>query len=182
MGCPIDMERNGCESPECWTRVVTFNFDLTHPWPWPCIFNDKFWNSCIPGIGGPINMERKGVIPTFWPWAMTMTLDFHGKILKMLYIRDGRADWHGTNGMWFDRMLDSHCDFVLLLHPWHWPWIFKVKFWNSCISGTGGPITMERWGYESIRCYTYYVTLSNVFDLGFRRSNFKKSSIIGIRG
>ena len=30
MGCPIDMEQKGCESPECWTHVVTFNFDLTH--------------------------------------------------------------------------------------------------------------------------------------------------------
>ena len=29
MGCPIDMERKGCESTECWTHVVTFNFDLT---------------------------------------------------------------------------------------------------------------------------------------------------------
>ena len=24
------MERKGCESTECWTHVVTFNFDLTH--------------------------------------------------------------------------------------------------------------------------------------------------------
>ena len=30
MGCPIDMERKGCELPECWTHVMTFNFDLTH--------------------------------------------------------------------------------------------------------------------------------------------------------
>ena len=30
MGCPIDMERKGCEWTECWTHVVTLNFDLTH--------------------------------------------------------------------------------------------------------------------------------------------------------
>ena len=30
MGCLIDMERKGCESTECWTHVVTLNFDLTH--------------------------------------------------------------------------------------------------------------------------------------------------------
>ena len=30
MGCPIDMERNGSESIECWTNVVTFNLDLTY--------------------------------------------------------------------------------------------------------------------------------------------------------
>ena len=31
----------------------------------------------------------------------------------------------------------------------------------------GGPIDMERKGYDSIGCYTYYVTLSYDFDLGF---------------
>ena len=30
MGCPIHMERKGCESTECRTHVVTFNFDLTY--------------------------------------------------------------------------------------------------------------------------------------------------------
>ena len=37
-------------------------------------------------------------------------LDFQGQILTMLYLRNGRADWHRTKGMWVDRMLDSHCD------------------------------------------------------------------------
>ena len=35
MGCSIHMEGKGCESTECWTHVVTFNFDFTHdldPW------------------------------------------------------------------------------------------------------------------------------------------------------
>ena len=32
-------------------------------------------------------------------------------------------------------------------------------------------IDMERKGYELIRCYTYFVTLSYDFDLGFSRSN-----------
>ena len=30
MGWPIDMESKGCESIECWTHVVTFNFHLFH--------------------------------------------------------------------------------------------------------------------------------------------------------
>ena len=30
MGWPIDKERKGCESIECWTHIVTLNFDLTH--------------------------------------------------------------------------------------------------------------------------------------------------------
>ena len=30
MGCPIDMERKGCESIGCQTHIVTLNCDLTH--------------------------------------------------------------------------------------------------------------------------------------------------------
>ena len=80
---------------------------------------------------------------------MTLTLDFQGQILKMLYVRNGRADWHGTKGMWVDRMLDPHCDFELWPHPWPSPLIFKVKFWKSHNSGTWCPIDMERKGCES---------------------------------
>ena len=37
------------------------NFELLpHPWPWPLIFKVKFWKCCISGMGGPIDMERKG--------------------------------------------------------------------------------------------------------------------------
>ena len=52
---------------------------------------------------------------------------------------------------------------------------FKVNYLNSCISGTEGPINMERKGYESIGCYTLCVTVSYDFDLGFWRANFKKA-------
>ena len=44
---------------------------------------------------------------------MTLTLDFQGQILKMLYLRNGRVDWYGTKGMWVDKMLDSHCDWTV---------------------------------------------------------------------
>ena len=79
---------------------------------------------------------------------LTLTLDFQGQILKMLYLRNGMADWHGTKGMWVDRMLDSHCDFRLWPHPWPWPWIFKVKYWNCCNLGVGGSTHLEWKGYE----------------------------------
>ena len=37
------------------------DFDLWfHPWPWTWIFKVKFSNSHISGMGGSINMERKG--------------------------------------------------------------------------------------------------------------------------
>ena len=57
---------------------------------------------------------------------LTLTLDFQGQIFKMLYLRNGRADWHGTKGMWIDRMLHPLCDFQRSPHSWPWPWIFKI--------------------------------------------------------
>ena len=164
-----------------WMSDPCCDFKLgPHPWPWTWIFNVNFLNSCIPGMGGLIDMERKvyelvGFIPTLWPWAMTLTLNFQGQILKILYLRNRRADWHGTKRMWVDRMLDAHCNFELWPQSWHWPWIFKVNFWKSCISGMGIPINWERKVYESIGCHTYYVTLSYGFGIGCWRSNFKKA-------
>ena len=64
---------------------------------------------------------------------LTLTLDVQDQILKMLFLRNGRADWHGTKGMWVDRMLHPLCDFQRSPHPSPWPWIFKVKFWKSHI-------------------------------------------------
>ena len=97
----------------------------------------------------------------------------------MLYLRHGRADWHGTNAMWIDRMLHPLCDCQHSPHPWPWPWIFKVKIWKSRISGMRWPIDMEWKGCESIGCYTHFVTLNVHFthdlDLRFSRSNFENA-------
>ena len=79
---------------------------------------------------------------------MALTLDFQSQILKKSYLRNGMANWHGTKGMWVDRMLDSHCDFKLWPHPWPWPWILKVKYWNCCNSGMGGLTHLEWKRYE----------------------------------
>ena len=109
---------------------------------------------------------------------LTLTMDFQGQILKMLYLRNGGADWHGTKRMWVDRKLHPLCDFQRSPHPWLWPWIFKVKFLKSCISGMGWPIYMGWKGCESIECWTHVVTfnypLTHDLDLGFSRSNFEK--------
>ena len=57
---------------------------------------------------------------------LTLTLNFQGQILKMLYLRNGRADWHGTKGMWIDRMLHPLCDFQL--RPWILSQILKKSY------------------------------------------------------
>ena len=108
---------------------------------------------------------------------LTLTLDLYAQILKMLYFRNGRADWHGTKGIWVDMMLDPHCDFELWTHPWPWPLIFKVKFWKSRNSGMGCPIDMEWKGCESTECWTHVMTfnfdLTHDLDLEFSTSNFE---------
>ena len=118
-----------------------------HPWPWPWIFKVKLWKCCISGMGGQIDMEGKWFESTeCWTYVVTfnvhlfhdLDLGFSRSNLKKSYLRNGMADWHGTKGMWVDRMLDSHCDFKLWPHPWPWPWIFKVKYWNWCNLGMGG--------------------------------------------
>ena len=149
-----------------------------HPWPWfsrSIFFKSRNVRNGMPDWHGTkwIRVDRVFYLLCdleLWPWFW-----IKGQILKMLYLRNGRVNWHGTKGMWVNRILDWHYDFELWPHPWPWPWIFKVNFWNSCTSGTGGPINMERRGYESIGCYTYYMLLSYDFDLGFWRSNFKKA-------
>ena len=38
------------------------------------------------------------------------------------------------------------CDLDLWPHTWLWPWIFMVKFWNSCISEWEGRLTLHEGG------------------------------------
>ena len=71
------------------------------------------------------------------------TSDFQCQIKNILYLRNGRVDWHGTKGMWANRMSHSICDFQLWSQPWPRPWIFKVKFWICCISGKRGSTHLE---------------------------------------
>ena len=67
---------------------------------------------------------------------MTLTLDFQGLIFQ-LYLRKGSA-WHEMKGIWIDTMLDPQFDLDLWSQPWLWPWVFKVKSQNSCISEMDG--------------------------------------------
>ena len=56
-----------------------------------------------------------------------------------------------TNGFDLDHNLDLwifkvKCDLDLWPHTWPWPWIFMVKFWNSCISEWEGWLTLHKGG------------------------------------
>ena len=56
-----------------------------------------------------------------------------------------------TNGFNLDHNLDLwtlkvKCVLDLWPHTWPWPWIFIVKFWNSCISEWEGRLTLHKGG------------------------------------
>ena len=82
---------------------------------------------------------------------------------------------------WWLSLVSGLCDLNLWSHPWLWPWIFKVKFWNSHISGMGGLIDMEQNGCELIGCWTPYVTLISHWSLIFK-FKFLNSCISRIGG
>ena len=50
------------------------------------------------------------------------------------------------NPSWLLWMLKVKCDLDLWPHTWPWPWIFKVNFWNSCISEWEGWLTLHKGG------------------------------------
>ena len=115
-------------------------------------------------LSRPIVVQHRG--------HLTLTLDFQGQILKMLYLRNGRANQHGTKWIWVDRMLYQLGDLEL----WIWPWILKVRLLKSSLISIRGWIDMEPKGCEWIGCWTQVVTLNfdltHDLDLGFSRSNF----------
>ena len=94
----IDIERKGYESIGCYTYYVTFSY----------VLNLEFssWNFekiSVIGMGRRIDMEKTG-FKSIGLWTltspMTLTLDFQGKILKLLYLRNERIDSLRMKGMW----------------------------------------------------------------------------------
>ena len=56
-------------------------------------------------MGGPLDMEQKGYESIgCYTYFMTLTLDFQGQTLEILYLRNGKANWHRTKVVWVDRM------------------------------------------------------------------------------
>ena len=83
MGCPI-MEWKGCESTECWTHVVTFNFELTHDldlefsmsnfkiaasqeWEGRLTWNERIWIDRVVNLLCDLELWP-------WPWIFKVKL------------------------------------------------------------------------------------------------------------
>ena len=97
------------------------------PWPWPWIFKVKygiFYNSFK---SGPIATKRKANISIE---------------LQVSNMTNGFDLDHGLD-LW---ILKVKRDLDLWPHTWPWPWIFMVKFWNSCISEWEGRLTLHKGG------------------------------------
>ena len=97
------------------------------PWPWPWIFKVKYGICYISAKNGPIATKQKANI----------LIEFQASNV--------------TNGFDLDHNLDLWIfkvkpDLDLWPHTWPWPWIFMVKFWNSCISEWEGWLTLHKRG------------------------------------
>ena len=97
------------------------------PWPWLWIFKVKYRICYISAKNGQIASKRKAII----------SIELQASSV--------------TNGFELDHNLDLwilkvKCDLDLWPHRWPWPWIFMVKFWNSCISEWEGWLTLHKGG------------------------------------
>ena len=97
------------------------------PWPWPWIFKVKYRVCYISAKNGPIATKRKANI--------------------LIELQTSNV----TNGFELDHnrdlwILKVKRDLDLWPHTWPWPWIFMVKFWNSCISEWEGRLTFHKGG------------------------------------
>ena len=104
-----------------------WNFLWPWPWPWPWIFKVTCGISYISAKSGPIATKQKANI----------SIDHQASSVTNVFDLDHNID------LW---ILKVKRDLHLWPHTWPWPWIFMVKFWNSCISGWEGRLTLHKGG------------------------------------
>ena len=97
------------------------------PWPWPWIFKVKYRICYISAKNGPVATKRKANI----------SIELQASNVTNGFELDHNRD------LW---ILKVKRDLDLWPHTWPWPWIFMVKFWNSCISEWEGRLTFHKGG------------------------------------
>ena len=100
----------------------------------------------------PIPTKQKASISTehsqMWPldltFAVTLTLNFQGKIWNSLYPGQKWSDCHETKSKYIDCTLSLKCDHRIW--PWLWPrpLIVKVKYGIHYISAKNCPIATKQ--------------------------------------
>ena len=98
---------------------------------------------------------------------------FQGQTLFWPYLRNGWSDWCETKWKCIGWILGIIYDLDLWPHDLDLG-CFKVKFWNSCISGIVGLVNVKWKGNELIGYWADYMTLpfdhTHDLDLGVSRS------------
>ena len=140
------------------------------PWPWPWIFKVRYricqkWYDCHETKSKHIELQCLKCGHQVWPlpWPSPWIFKVKSRI-SYFSAKNGpiatkpKANIsfefqasNVTNGFDLDHNLDLwilkvRCDLHLWPHTWHWPWIFMVKFWNSCISEWEGCLTLHKGG------------------------------------
>ena len=108
-----------------WTQGLKYDHQIwPWPWPWPWIFKVKYGISYISAKSGPIATKQKANI----------SIELQASNVTNVFDLDHNLDL---------LILKVKCDLHLWEHTWPWPWIFMVKFWNSCISEWQGRLTLH---------------------------------------
>ena len=111
-----------------WTQGLKCDHQVwPWPWPWPWIFKVKYWICYISAKNGPLATKQKANI----------SIELQASNVTNVFDLDHNLD------LW---ILKVKCDLHLWLPTWPWPWIFMVKFWNSCISEWEGRSTLHNGG------------------------------------
>ena len=115
-------------------------------WPWSWIFKVKYLICCILWQNEPITTKWLMNISN-WTLGLKCSHEFWPWILNNCMSAKGRTDWREIKRTQIYWLLSQQCE-LNLDNTWPGPWIFQIKFWNSCISGIGGPIDIEQKGCE----------------------------------
>ena len=122
-----------------------------------CCVKAKHSLGHMSGMVGPMDVKRKGSAPVeYWVYYVTSTFylthDLDWGCFKVKFRNSSISEiawlmWNEKEANY--KILGQPCDFALWPHPWSWLSSFKVKVWNSLISGIGSPVDMEWKGYKS---------------------------------
>ena len=123
MKWPIDIERKECQSTKGMSvhrmlDALCYLELLPQQWPWPWIFKVKFWNNHISGMGGLLDMERKGC-ESIGSWThfgtfiyetsdYDLVLGFSRSNFETVLSPEWKGWWHGMKRTWVDRMWHRH--------------------------------------------------------------------------
>ena len=107
-----------------WLVRLMWNEKEVHGWILGTIYDLDLWLHSWP-----------------WPWMVKFRNSSISGIVGLIDVK-----WKGSELIWYwaDCMT-----LALWPHLWPWPWSFKVRVWNSFISGMGWPIDNEWKGCES---------------------------------